>query len=909
MNNLTDDLNINGEFDALDHIPNNYIKESINQDVYEGNTITYSDVPNLAIRNSNRMVYEAFGIEISDEQAIDWPSRSSNPVNEFECVGFIAMAFPFLFPNGDADFNQTRTISINIKEYFQHLMLYKDRRFSSDFRFRYFAMNMLMRWETLSNTQICIRKYKLNNMTEFEITEKLKHDKSFVNFLLSYNQNIRSTNNYWYARSKELYSMIKSIGAPTLFFTLSAADLFWPEIFTHLGHHYNIDNNLSQSQIIAIRRKILNDNPLEFSYFFQKRASIFIHKVLKPKFGVIDYWFHFEFQHRGSPHVHGLLWLENAPDLSAIKKNDKDEFDYALEYFDSLICTDNLNPSSDIGDTDHLDDYIKLINHFQRHTKHTKYCYKKNTAEKKCRFNFPKPLVDKSTLELNPSSNQYEFISKRNDELMNPHSRFITELWCANHDLQNIVSLHAVLTYVAKYTAKSENKSDDLNSFIKLLLNNDGIYKEFKVSTLVNKILMKNLVQRDYSAQETCFFLMGYKFFQSSRSFLTIDLPFGQDPFVLLNIFPHSNSNNTDDQPNSTQTNFSIRKRNYLDEYSNRPVKYEDWNLVKYFSKVYKVKNELKERLPGNEFVLQFKPYINSDDIEANCKKEVILNYPFRDLNSLFIESWENTLNILKSQNEEFSQSSLNLDAQLEKIYEELENESECEVEPGFLNDANQINHQFMEISKTGVSVEIPKFKLGFRDKDILHYDWSQHCKSSQVIKNHFDFLNSLKESENFENIDEDSNIILNSEQEKVINLFDKQLSDALNNNFENSKVKRVIVQGKAGSGKSTIIKQMTSRLCKSRLGPESFLLLAPTGLAALNINGNTIHSKLKIYGHSFKSLENEQLKEFQNELEAVKFIIIDEYSMVGSSMLSKIDDRLKQAKSCDKEHFGGVFI
>lgn len=161
-------------------------------------------------------------------------------------------------------------------------------------------------------------------------------------------------------------------------------------------------------------------------------------KVLIERFNITDFWFRYEFQHRGSPHVHGLFWFKDAPDISNGLVNDNDEFEYSLEFFDGLISTMNPdlnivyqdNPCmqlfSDVEDNKHLEDYSKLVNHFQRHSKHFKYCFEK--GKKECRFKFPKELKEESELKYIESSGQFEFIPKRNDELINPHSRFITEI-------------------------------------------------------------------------------------------------------------------------------------------------------------------------------------------------------------------------------------------------------------------------------------------------------------------------------------------------------------------------------------------------------------------------------------------------------------------------------------------------
>src|SRR5271154_6599391 len=77
-------------------------------------------------------------------------------------------------------------------------------------------------------------------------------------------------------------------------------------------------------------------------------------------------------------------------------------------------------------------------------------------------------------------------------------------------------------------------------------------------------------------------------------------------------------------------------------------------------------------------------------------------------------------------------------------------------------------------------------------------------------------------------------------------------------------------------------------------------LVLAPLGVAAFNIRGRTIHSALSIPIINSKNnnidIDGERLKQLQERLENVKYIIIDEKSMVGRRMLSLIDIRLRQA-------------
>lgn len=86
-------------------------------------------------------------------------------------------------------------------------------------------------------------------------------------------------------------------------------------------------------------------------------------------------------------------------------------------------------------------------------------------------------------------------------------------------------------------------------------------------------------------------------------------------------------------------------------------------------------------------------------------------------------------------------------------------------------------------------------------------------------------------------------NYTFSDEQQNNIDLVEDQIR-YLQGDHRQSPPMSVMVQGKAGSGKSTLINYITSRL-RQEFGNDSYALIAPTGAAALNINGSTVHSKL----------------------------------------------------------------
>lgn len=76
------------------------------------------------------------------EDRLHRPEADSIAINEFTDEGYIAKAFPALFPRGTADFRNRRNVSVSPTEYFQHLMNYHDQRFAKDPRFRSFCFEL-----------------------------------------------------------------------------------------------------------------------------------------------------------------------------------------------------------------------------------------------------------------------------------------------------------------------------------------------------------------------------------------------------------------------------------------------------------------------------------------------------------------------------------------------------------------------------------------------------------------------------------------------------------------------------------------------------------------------------------------------------------------------------------------------
>jgi ATP-dependent exoDNAse (exonuclease V) alpha subunit len=132
-----------------------------------------------------------------------------------------------------------------------------------------------------------------------------------------------------------------------------------------------------------------------------------------------------------------------------------------------------------------------------------------------------------------------------------------------------------------------------------------------------------------------------------------------------------------------------------------------------------------------------------------------------------------------------------------------------------------------------------------------------------------------------------------------------------------------IYLTGKAGSGKTTFLKYI------KKITSKKTIVLAPTGVAALNAGGQTIHSFFKIApsvylpdDYRLRTLPNPDLddkrtifdnfkfkKGHKNLIRKMELLIIDEVSMVRCDLLDVIDKLLRVFRERESEPFGGVQV
>lgn len=139
---------------------------------------------------------------------------------------------------------------------------------------------------------------------------------------------------------------------------------------------------------------------------------------------------------------------------------------------------------------------------------------------------------------------------------------------------------------------------------------------------------------------------------------------------------------------------------------------------------------------------------------------------------------------------------------------------------------------------------------------------------------------------------------------------------------FINTTASPIFLTGKAGTGKTTFLKNIAHYTHKH------FIVVAPTGIAALNAGGVTIHSQFLLPPMTFVPERSAPVAEHgrmvdqqtlarkhplnsarKQVLRAIDLLVIDEVSMLRADLLDAVDYRLRAARGNYREPFGGVQV
>ena len=139
------------------------------------------------------------------------------------------------------------------------------------------------------------------------------------------------------------------------------------------------------------------------------------------------------------------------------------------------------------------------------------------------------------------------------------------------------------------------------------------------------------------------------------------------------------------------------------------------------------------------------------------------------------------------------------------------------------------------------------------------------------------------------------------SNSENPTSAFDDTLEDILEL-LEEDAQRFIYLTGAAGTGKTTLIERVKDECLLKKM------VVAPTGVAALNIGGSTINSAFRIGFDTFPVIQESKDPRFKKLLKNLELLIIDEISMVRAPMLDAISETLQIHRNSSKP-FGGIHV
>ena len=605
----------------------------------------YSEIDaNEQVGNVDTLVDDA-NIESKYDKVYTFaPGEGQHPLSLYQDKDAEYLCFPSIFCGQKPLSNDQRSVPVHYSDIVKWELRSVDRRAAQSVPNIFFKHKKLQMKQISDKVNLAIRRCKNKGK---KITAAEARNPAYLDKLVNLDEGyyifcqLRNSPPYLEARKKDIFAMIRQLSLPTWFISLSAADTRWSDLLKMLAK-LNDDAELADIDIENMtwqeKTKLVQKDPVTCSRYFDHRVHEFLNTVLKsncePIGKVRDYFYRVEFQQRGSPHIHMLVWVENAPKLDT---NTEDEIVQFVDQY--LTCSAEKNETLEL---------VKLQTH-----KHSRTCRKKGKPI--CRFGFPLPPLPitmllypleeevekykKKSAELQKDMNQFQdnvemtfddflnkiakmdfedyircirsslrapkvFLKRKPQEMrINLFNENMLLAWKANLDIQIVLEPYGCATYIVGYISKSQRgMSAQLDAAAKEARKGNLDLKK-QVRHIGN--VFSNSVE--VSAQEAVYLSLQIPLTKSTRDVVFVNTSTPEERVFLLK--PKSS---LDDLPAEST---DIESDNIIQRYSKRPRQLQKLCLADYVSKVdviYPKENKLPTEMEVK----------NDDDISENSSSE-----------------------------------------------------------------------------------------------------------------------------------------------------------------------------------------------------------------------------------------------------------------------------------------------
>lgn len=883
----------------------------------------------------------------NEENCLDIaPGQHSTPLNIIYDVYAEELSFPAIYYGTGRQFNldvRVTPFMIATSE-----IRRSDRRGVTPEHILYMAMK-IMRLRVVEGIYSMFRCIRQTG----NITRKMLEGRTFldecVDKNLAFLKSLPNSVQYWMNRKKDLFAMIRQLGKPSMFLTLSANEIHWPNLLKILHELSDAFTDVSVTDPLvdltrSMRSHLVNEDPVTCCIYFNKLVDCVMALLqakgkMNPfgKYRVVDFFQRIEFQHRGSPHAHILLWLD---------------CDYREPVSESMpntiqLVTDLCSVSRDDLPGDQYNNQVH---------RHTFTCTKR--GETTCRFNIPywpmsetrvllpmskddgrrsgfqlkaaklrKLLEEKHYdtlgefyIDNNITKAQYLDIIRstlRRPTLMfkrdfteiytNTFNPWIAQTLGSNSDLQFILEEYSCAAYVVEYVNKSNRGISHLHREL-MKLHDEHPEKEYL--QLLKQLSLKLLNTVEMSSQEAAWYLLRQK-----MSIASVDVVY------IPTVWPHERQKAHKrkavmDRERLDENSTDIWTKTMIQRYEDRPAELESICLADFVAWYTAVGNKKRKRQGDDDNeecseddeddtedvnahsvayrkrdrcrVIRYRSY-ETDDIVNHKREMVTLYLPFRceavdiiDRNA-FMETYDAREAEIMEKRKQYESS-----IDIERVVEELRQMCEQFDDEDPLGARNQREEFVKSIVQQGGVENADDFDAATMVTSVS----AVRRRSNAMAK--ADFCRMMRST--------------NSGQREI-------LLEAIHRlHTLNSEPIQVFFTGPAGSGKTYVLKlamEIYNRFTvQHNYLTNAFVACASTGKAAVNIQGVTVHSAFKItQSRRTGTMSREILQNYRNMFVGVKCVIIDEVSMIGSDVLHKINLRLQEITGAHDQPFGGMNV
>ena len=208
------------------------------------------------------------------------PGQNKTPLSILSDDHCEELVFPHLFPDGKFGYRVEREVPLSPVKYFNQRLLNFKQTFAADPDYIFFARSIVEQCHLKSSINIALKKIRCSELTASSIKGNYKESvkELFANDnAFSFMSSVKGTLGCWKQFLLEVLAMVKQLGVPTYFLTLSCADLRWDE----LPYIINKLNNLGVTEeelknlSYQTRTELLNSNPVLIARHFQYKVQVF----------------------------------------------------------------------------------------------------------------------------------------------------------------------------------------------------------------------------------------------------------------------------------------------------------------------------------------------------------------------------------------------------------------------------------------------------------------------------------------------------------------------------------------------------------------------------------------------------------------------------------------------------------